>query len=83
MIINASQEAITKDRVLASSSAQMVFDVAGGFLQVKGFEVKADGNTLVEGFVRSETELVSEVRLTEEDERDQRGRVHIIIEKKA
>jgi len=49
----------------------VVFDIACGFFEIKGFEMKADGDALVEGFVGSEAELVSEVRLAEEDERDQ------------
>ena len=65
MIVNASQERITKDLALVTGNAQVVLDVASGLLQVKGFEVKADGNALVEGLVRSETELVSQVGLAE------------------
>ena len=83
VIVNASQETVTEDRALASSDEQVVFDVTSGFLEVKGFEVEADGNALVEGFIRSETELVSKVRLTEEDEGDQRSRIHLVVEQKA
>jgi hypothetical protein len=46
----------------------MVLDVASGLFEVKGFEVEADGNALVEGFVRGKTELVSQVRLAEKDQ---------------
>ena len=65
VVVDASQERITKDLALVTGNAQMVLDVANGFLQVKGFEVETDGNTLVEGLVRGKTELVSQVRLAE------------------
>ena len=61
----------------------MVFDVACSFLQVKGFEVETDGDALVEGFVRSETELVSQVGLCEEDEGQRRSGIHVVVEQKA
>ena len=63
VIVNASQETITKDRALASRDAQVVFDIACGFFEVEGLEMEADGDALVEGFVGGEAELVSEVRL--------------------
>jgi hypothetical protein len=83
MVVNASQESITEESALASSNAQVVFGIACGFLQVKGFEVEADGDALVEGFVGSETELVGQVRLTEEDEGDQGSGVHLVVEQEA
>ena len=65
VVVNASQEGVAKDLALVTGGAQVVLDVAGGFFQVKGLEVKADGDALVERFVRGKTELVSEVRLAE------------------
>jgi hypothetical protein len=83
VIVNGSQESVTEDRALASSNAQVVFSIACGFFQVKGFEVKTDGDALVEGFVRRETELVGQVRLAEEDEGDQGSGVHLVVEQEA
>jgi hypothetical protein len=37
----------------------------------------------VEGFVRSEAELVSQVGLAEEDEGDQRSGIHLVVEQEA
>ena len=83
VVVNASQETITKDLALASGDAEVVFGVACGFLEVKGFEVEADGNALAEGFVRSETELMSQVGLAEEDEGDKGSGVHLVVEQEA
>jgi len=52
---------MAEDRALASGDVEMVFDVACGFFQVKGFEVEADGDALVESFVGSKAELVGNV----------------------
>ena len=59
MVVDASQEPITKDLALTISNAEMVLDVACSFLDVKGFEVETDSNALVESLVRGETEFVS------------------------
>jgi hypothetical protein len=83
VIVDASEESVTKESALASSDAQVVFGITCGFLQVKGFEVEADGDALVEGFVGSETELVGQVRLTEQDEGDQGSGVHLVVEQEA
>jgi len=83
VIVNASQESITEDSALASSNAQVVFGIACGFFQVKGFEVEADGDALVESFVGCEAELVGQVRLAKEDEGDQGSGVHVVVEQEA
>jgi hypothetical protein len=83
MIVDASEESVTEESALATSDAQVVFGIACGFLQVKGLEVETDGDALVEGFVGSETELVGQVRLTEEDECDQGSGVHLVVEQEA
>ena len=64
VVVDASQEAVTKDLALVTGNAEMVLDVASGLLEVKGFEVETDGNALVEGLVRCKAELVRQVRLT-------------------
>jgi hypothetical protein len=61
----------------------MVFDVPGCFFQVEGSEVVADGDALVESFIRSEAELVSQVRLPEEDQGQGGGRIHLVVEQEA
>jgi hypothetical protein len=68
VVVDGSEERVTKDLALVTGNTQVVLDVACGFFEVKGFEVKADGNALVEGFVRGKTELVSQVRLAEKDQ---------------
>jgi hypothetical protein len=83
VVVDGAEEAIAEDRPLASGDAEMVLDVGGGFLQVKGFEVKADGDALVEGFVGSETELVGQVGLAKEDEGDQGSGIHLVVEQEA
>ena len=71
--MDEGEEAIGEDGVLAAGNAEVVFDVGGSFLEVEGFEVVADGDTLMEGFVGSEAELVSQVGLTEQDESQERS----------
>ena len=56
VIIDAGDKTIAKDLVLRGGNAQMMFDVGDGFLEVKGAELVADGNTLMERLVRGETE---------------------------
>jgi hypothetical protein len=41
----------------------VMFDVTGGFLQVEGFQVIADSETLVESLVGSEAQLLSQYPL--------------------
>ncbi len=61
----------------------MVLDVSDGLLEVKEAEVVADGDALVEGLVGSETEELSQVGLTEQDQGEQGGRVHLFVEQEA
>jgi hypothetical protein len=65
VVVDASEEAVTKDLTLVTGNAQMVLDVASGLFEVKGFEVEADGNALVESLVRCKAELVGQVGLAE------------------
>jgi hypothetical protein len=83
VVVDTREEALAEDRALASGDAETVFDVGCGFFQVKRFEVEADGDALVEGFVRGEAELVSQVGLAEEDEGDQGSGVHLVVEQEA
>jgi hypothetical protein len=83
VVVDASDEAVAEDGILAACHAQVMLDVACGFLQVEGFEVKADGNALVEGLVGGEAEPVREVRLSQEDEGDRGSGVHVVVEEEA
>ena len=83
VVVDERDEAIGEDGVLAAGNAEVVFDVGGSFLEVEGFEVVADGDTLMEGFVGSEAELVSQVGLTEQNKGDEGGGVHVVIEEEA
>jgi hypothetical protein len=60
----------------------MVLDVANGALEVERREVKRDSNALAKGIERSKAEFESQVRLTEEDEHEPGGRVHLGVEQK-
>jgi len=68
VVIDAGDKAVAEELILIACDTEMVFDVASSLLQVEGFEVVAVGDALVEGFIGSETELVSQVRLAKEDE---------------
>jgi hypothetical protein len=80
MVVDAGDEAVAEDWGLATGDAKVVLDVASGFFEIEGREVIADGDTLIESLEGSEAELVSEVRLAEEDEGEGRGRVHVVVE---
>ena len=71
VVVDAAEETVAKELALIARDAQVVLDVPGGLFEVKGSEVETDGNALVESLIRSETELVSEVGLTEQDQRDE------------
>jgi hypothetical protein len=60
-----------------------MFDVPSSLLQVEGRDLVADSDALVEGLVGSEAELVGQVRLTEQDEGDEGGGVHLLVEEEA
>ncbi len=79
----ASNETIAEDGGLGAGDAQVMLDVGNGLLEVKGTEVVADGNPLVEGLIGSEAEELSQVRLTEQNQGQQRGRVHVVVEQEA
>jgi len=83
VIIDTTDETVAKDLVLAANDAEMVLDVTGGFLEVEGAEMVADGDALVESLVGSEAQLVGQVGLTEEDEREQGGGIHLVVEQEA
>ena len=83
VVIDAGDETIAKDLVLRASDPEMMFDVGDGLFKVKGVELVADGDALMKGLVRRETEEVGQVRLTEQDQGEQGGRVHLVVEQKA
>jgi RNase P/RNase MRP subunit p29 len=83
VVVDATEEAVAKELSLVARDAHVMLDVPSGFFQVEGSEVVADGDALVEGFVGSEAELVGQVGLAEEDEGDQRSRIHLVVEQEA
>ena len=83
VVVDAGDEAVAERRALKAGDEKVVLDVASGFFQVEGFEVIADGDALVEGFVGGEAKLVGEVRLAEEDEGEEGGGVHLVVEQEA
>jgi hypothetical protein len=60
----------------------MMLDVSSGLLQVERGKLVADSDALVEGFVGGETELVAEIGLAKEHQRDRGDRVRPLIEEK-
>jgi len=83
VIVDATDEAVAEDWVLAASDAEVVLDVTGGLLEVKGAEMVTDGDALVESLVGSEAQLVDQVGLTEQDEGERGGGVHLVVEQEA
>ena len=83
MIIDPGDEAVAEELVLISGDVEVMLDVARRLLQIEGFEVEADGDALVEGLVGGEAEFVGQVRLTEQDQGDEGGRVHLAVEEEA
>jgi hypothetical protein len=83
VIVDAADKAIAKDLSLGTGDPEMVFDVASSLFEVEGREVETDGDALVEGLERRETEFVGEIGLTEQNERDEGRRIHIVVEQKA
>jgi len=80
VIVDEGQERIRKDRILATGDAEMVLDVGGSLLEVERFEVVADGDALVERLEGGEVELVGQVGLSDEDEGERRGGIHLVVE---
>jgi hypothetical protein len=83
VVVDAAEEAVAEELALVARDAHVVLDVPGGLFEVKGSEVVADGDALVEGFVGSKAKLVGQVGLTEKDEGDQRSGIHLIVEQEA
>lgn len=83
VVRDASQETIAENLRLGAGDAEMMLDRGEGLLEVKGAEVIADGDALVEGLVRGEAEELSQIRLTEQDQGEQGGGVHVVIEQEA
>ena len=83
VIIDTTDETVAKDLVLAANDAEMVLDVTGGFLEVEGAEMVTNGDALVESLVGGKAQLVGQVGLTEEDEGEQGGGIHLVVEQEA
>ena len=83
VVRNAGDEAIAEDRGLGASDAKMMLDVSDSFLEIKGAEVVADGDPLMEGLVRCKAEELGQVGLTQQDQGQQRGGVHMVVEQEA
>jgi hypothetical protein len=81
--VNGVEETVTEDSALASGDEKLVFDVGDGGFQVERREVKRDPNALTQGVEGSKAEFESQVRLTEEDEDEARGGVHVGVEQES
>jgi len=83
VVIDTGEEAIAKDLVVRASDPQVVLDVGDGFQKIKGLELVADGDALLEGLIGGEAEEVGQVGLTEQDQGEQGGGVHLVVEQEA
>jgi hypothetical protein len=83
VVVDEGKKAVGENRVLTTGDTEVVLDVGGGLLEVKGFEVVADGDALAESLVGGEAELVGQVRLAEEDEGEQGDGIHLVVEQEA
>jgi len=83
VVIDGGDETVAEELVGGAGDAEMMFDVSEGLLEVKGAEVVADGDALVEGLVRGEAEELGQVRLAEQNQGEQGGGVHVIVEEEA
>ena len=61
----------------------MVLDVGDGLLEVKGAELVTDGDPLMEGLIGGEAEELGQVGLTKQDQGEQGGGVHLVVEEEA
>ncbi len=68
VVVDTTDKAITEYLGLGTGDTEMVFDVASGLFEIERGEVEADGDALIERLERRETEFVSEIGLTEENE---------------
>jgi len=64
VVVDAAEETVAEELALVARDAYVELDVAGGFFEVKGSGVVANGDALVEGFVGSEAEFVGQVSVT-------------------
>jgi hypothetical protein len=83
VIVDAADKAIAKDLGLRPGDAEMMFDVASGLFEVEGMDVEPDGDALVERLEGRETQLVGQIGLAEQDERDEGSGIHVVVEQKA
>jgi hypothetical protein len=83
VVVDAAEETVGKELSLVARDAHVVLDVPSSLFEVKGSEMVANGDALVEGLVGRKAELVGQVGLTEKDKGDQRSRIHLVIEQEA
>jgi hypothetical protein len=83
VVIESGEEGIGEELVVVADEAEMMFDVAGGLLEVEGREGVADGDALVEGLIGGKAEFVEQVRLSHEDESEKGVGIHLIVEEEA
>ena len=83
VVKEGGDKTVTEELTFKSGDAEVVFDVSGGFLEVEGGEMIADGDALMKGVVGGEAEFVSQVRLTEQDQGQVGSGVKIVVEQEA
>lgn len=65
VVVDGGEETVAEELVLGAGDAEVVLDVGDSLLEVKGTEVVANGDALMEGLVGGEAEEMGQVRLTE------------------
>jgi hypothetical protein len=83
VVVDEGEEGVGEKGILTTGDTEMMLDVGGSLSDVEGCEMVADSDALAEGFVGGKAELVGEIRLAEEDEGEQGGGIHLIVEQEA
>jgi hypothetical protein len=83
VVVDEGEEGVGEKGILTTGDTEMMLDVGSSLGNVEGCEMVADGDALAESFIGSKAEPVSEVRLAEEDEGEQGGGIHLVVEQEA
>jgi hypothetical protein len=83
VVVETGDKTLAEDLILRAGHTQLMFDVGDGLLKVKGTEMVTDGDPLMEGLVGGEAKELGQIGLTEQDQGEQGGGVHLVVEEKA
>ena len=71
VMVQAGHEVVGEELALAAGDAEVMFNISGGFFEVKGRQGVAEGKALIEGLVGSEAQFSVQIGLTDEDESEE------------